>query len=222
MVTAFTTREVINCWNDPSINVNQVIANILKALHHPFYIDFNNPNELQKAMFGIVTNWRDDKSTDQRNTLRHHLKKSTIASGQNKILILDPEKWHNLRTFGKKPEDEKSLVDNLVDNITDAVKKGIIDMPQQALQQFTKTIQAIPTPDIPSPVDLALSMVPPAMPAQKLFEGISAQAIMAAPTMGNPLKDVITATLNDVRDVAPPWSAPVISTVGKAWSSLWS
>ena len=135
---------------------------------------------------------------------------------------MNPEEWHNLRTFGKKPEEEKSLVDTLVDNITDAFKKGIIDISQPALEQITKTIQAIPTPNIPNPVDLALSMVPAAIPAEKLFGGISAQAIMAAPTMGNPLKDVITVTLNDVRDVAPPWSAPVLSTVGKAWSSLWN
>ena len=40
--------------------------------------------------------------------------------------------------------------------------------------------------------------------------------------MGNPLKDVIILTLNEVRDVTPPWSAPVNSTVGKAWSSLWN
>ena len=222
MVTAFTTREVISCWNDHSIDANQVITNILKALHHPFYIDFNSPNQLQKVMFEIVTRWWDDKSPDQRNTLRHLLKQSTIASGQNKLLILNPEEWHNLRTFGKKPEEEKSLVDTLVDNITDAVKKGIINISQPALEQIAKTIQAIPTPNIPNPVDLALSMVPAAIPTEKLFEGISAQAIMAAPTMGNPLKDVITVTLNDVRDVAPPWSAPVLSTVGKAWSSLWN
>ena len=94
-------------------------------------------------------------------------------------------------------------------------------MPQQALEQFTKTINAIPTPDLPSPVDVALSLVPAAMPVENLFKGISAQAIMAAPTMGNPLKDVINVTLKDVRDVAPPWTAPVISTVGKVWSSLW-
>lgn len=221
LVTAITTSEVIGCWNNPSIDANQVIANILKALHHPYYIDFNSPNKLQKSMFDMVTSWWDDKSTDQRNTLRDLLKKSTIESGKNKFLIMNPEEWHNARTFGKKPEEEKSLVDTLVDNITNAVKDGIIDITKPALDQITKTIQAIPTPDIPNPVDLALSMVPAAIPAAKLFEGISPQAILAAPTMGNPLKDVITVVLNPVV-TAPPVLAPVISSIGKAWDSFWS
>ncbi|KAK0513269.1 hypothetical protein JMJ35_004255 [Cladonia borealis] len=222
LVTAIATSEVISCWNDPSIDANQAIANILKALHHPFYIDFNNPNKLQKSMFDIVTRWWDDKSPDQQNTLRDLLKKSTIESGRNKFLILNPEEWHNQRTFGKRPEEEKSLVDSLIDNITDAVKKGVVDISQPVLDQITNTIQAIPTPDIPNPVDLALSMVPAAIPAAQLFQGISQQAIMAAPTMGNPLKDVITVALNPIRDVVPAPLAPVISSIGSAWSRMWS
>ena len=116
-------------------------------------------------MFDIVTRWWDDKSPDQQNTLRDLPKKTTIESGRNKFLILNPEEWHNQRTFGKRPEEEKSLVDSLVDNITDAVKKGDIDISQPALDKITKTIQAIPTPDLPNPVNLALSMVPKAIPA---------------------------------------------------------
>ena len=171
-------------------------------------------------MFDIVTRWWDDKSPNQQNTLRDLLKKSTIESGRNKFLILNPEEWHNQRTFGKRPEEEKSLVDSLVDNITDAVKKGVIDISQPVLDKITKTIQAIPTPDIPNPVDLALSMVPKAIPAAQLFLGVSQQAILAAPTMGNPLKDVITVALNPVI-FAPPPLAPVISSIGSVWGRMW-
>ena len=132
---------------------------------------------------------------------------------------MNPEEWHNQRSFGKRPEEEISLVDSLVDNIADAVEKGIIDISQPALQQITNIIQALPTPDIPNPVDFALSLVPAAIPAAKLFEGISPQAIMAAPAMGNPLKDVITVAMNPI---GPPVLAPVTSSIGKAWDSIWS
>ena len=132
---------------------------------------------------------------------------------------MNPEEWHSQRTFGKRPEEEKSLVDSLVDNIAHAVKKGIIDNSQRALQQVTNIIQAIPTPDIPNPVDFALSLVPAAVPAAKLFEGVSPQAIMAAPTMGNPLKDIITVTMNPI---VPRMIDPVISSIGDAWGLIWS
>lgn len=110
-------------------------------------------------------------------------------------------------------------MDSHVDNIADAVKKGTIDISQPALQQISNIIQALPTPDIPNPVDFALRLVPAAISAAKLFEGVSPQAIMAAPTMGNPLKDIITVAMNPI---GPPVLAPVISSIGKAWDSIWS
>ena len=171
-------------------------------------------------MFDIVTRWWDEKSSNQQNTLRDLLKKSTIESGRNKFLILNPEEWHNQRTFGQRPEEEKSLVDSLVDNITDAVKKGVIDISKPVLDKITKTIQAIPTPDIPNPVDTALSLVPKAIPVAQLFQGVTQQAINAAPTMGNPLKDVITVAMNPII-LSPPPLAPVISSIGSAWNRFW-
>ena len=192
VVTSFATQQVLKCWDDRSINSDQVIASILTALHHPFNIDFNSPDQLQRGMFQVVTRWWTDKSNEQRDVLRRHLLKSTIAAGQHKYLISNPDHWRNLRTFGTKPADDKSLVDRVVDNITDAVKQGVVEIPQQALKEIVNVIQSLPTPEIPNPVDVALSMIPVSIPIVSLFNGVSAQAIMAAPTMGNMLKDVFS------------------------------
>ena len=46
-VVGFTVHEVINCWDDPSMNPDRVFTSILKALHHPSNIIFGNPDSLQ-------------------------------------------------------------------------------------------------------------------------------------------------------------------------------
>ena len=143
-------------------------------------------------MFRAATRWWTDKTSQQRDFLRHLLIKSTIAAGQHKHLISDPEKWHNFPTFGKKPAEDKSLVDTVIDNITDAVTKGGFAMAQQTLAEIVNVMQSLPTPEIPNTVDQALCMIPVAIPVLDLFRGVSPQAFMAAPTMGNILKDVLS------------------------------
>lgn len=191
VVNSFATQQVVKCWDDPSLNADQVIASILKTLHHPFNIDFENSDRLQLDMFRAATKWWTDKSSQQRDVLGHLLIKSTIAAGQHKYLISNPEEWHNFPTFGKKPAEDKSLVDTVIDNITSAVTEGGIAISQQTLTEIANVMQSLPTSQIPNTVDQALCMIPAAIPVRVLFKGVSPQVFMAAPTMGNILKDVL-------------------------------
>ena len=192
VVTSFTTQQVVECWTKPSFDADQVIARILSALHHPFNIDFTDSDHLQIQMFRAATKWWTDKTDQQRDFLRHRLIKSTIAAGQHKHLISDPEQWRNIPTFGKKPAENKSLVETLFNNVKDAVQKGTLSIAQGALNDIANVMKSGPTPQIPNPVDVALSMLPGAMPVRDLLKGVSPQAFISAPTVGNILKTLFS------------------------------
>ena len=192
VVTSFTTRQVVECWTNPSLDADQVIARILSALHHPFNINFAGPDHLQSQMFQAATEWWFEKTDQQRDFLRHRLVKSTIAAGQHKHLISDPAQWHNVPTFGSKPAENKSVVDTLFNNIKDAVEKKTIDIAQATLNDIGTVLRSDPTPQTPNTVDLAISMIPGAMPVRDLLKGIPTEALISAPTAGNILKTVFS------------------------------
>ena len=192
VVVNFTAKKVTECWADSSVNADEAIASILKALHHPFNIDFNTNHGLQIAMFQHATNWWLDKPEKQRDFIRQLLKKSTIMAGQHKHLIPDPTDWHNSKIFGEKPSGDKSVVDTVIDNVKDAIVNGVITMSQRTLKEFSETLQSLPTPAIPDPVDVALGTLKGAMKVGDVFRGVSPQAFQAASTMGTAMKTVFS------------------------------
>ena len=192
VVTSFTTQRVVECWTNTSLDADQVIARILMALHHPFNIDFTDSDHLQFQMFQAATKWWTEKTNQQRDFLRHRLIKSTIAAGQHKHLISDPDQWHNVPTFGTKPAENNSFVDTLINNIKDAVEKGTIDIAPATLNSIADVMQSGPTPQVPNPVDVAISMIPENMPMRDLLTGVSPEAFISAPTVGNMLKTVFS------------------------------
>ncbi len=64
VVTSLTIERVLNCWNDPSLNAGQVIVSIFKTLHHPFNINFSDPDQLQHGIFQAATKGWSDKTDE--------------------------------------------------------------------------------------------------------------------------------------------------------------
>lgn len=62
-------------------------------------------------------------------------------------------------------------MDTVIGNITDAVKKGVVEIAQQALKEIFNVLQSLPTPYIPNTVDFALSLIPVAVPVLDLSRG---------------------------------------------------
>ena len=184
VVTSFTTQQVFKYWDDRALDVDQVITSILKTLQQPFNIEFKNFDQLQLHMFRAAVKWWTDDTYQQHDFLRHLLIKPTIAAGQHERLISDPDRWHNLAAFGEKPAQGKSLVDTVIDKITEAVKDRVIGISQPVLTQIVNAMQSLPTSDRPNTVDLALSEIPAAIPVSARFWGVSPQAFMADSTMG--------------------------------------
>ncbi len=81
-------------------------------------------------------------------------------------------------------------MDTVIGNITDAVKKGVVEIAQQALKEIFNVLQSLPTPYIPNTVDFALSLIPVAVPVLDVSRGVSLQVFMATSTMGFILKEV--------------------------------
>ena len=185
----FTTHEVINCWENLDRNPDQAIDGILQALHHPFDVNFQDraTNPLRYDMFSTVRDWWRAKDTEQRQYLQHRLQKSTIAASQHKSVIHNPGAWHNEQIFGKKPPEDKSVVDKIIDNL-----KDISDIPQKFLGEFVEVITATPTAQDPNPVDKAIGMLPVAVPVTQVLQNIPQTAFLASAVVGNVLKSVFS------------------------------
>ena len=188
-VVRFTTNEVISCWEKWDRNPDQAIDNILQTLHHPFDVDLQDraKNPLRYDMFSAVRNWWTAKDLEQRQYLQHRLQKSTIADSQHKIVIHNPGTWHNEQAFGKKPTEDKSVVDTIIDNL-----KNIEDIPSKLFGQFVQVITKSPTSQDPNPVDKAIGMLPVAVPITQILQNVPQTAFLASAVVGNVLKSIFS------------------------------
>ena len=76
VITNWTTRMVVRCWDEPDQDADDMINHILTILHHPAFMQ--EKNDPQKYMFLAVETWWTKHSEEQRNELREKLSKDSV------------------------------------------------------------------------------------------------------------------------------------------------
>lgn len=67
----WTTQQIVKCWDDPSLNADDVISDILKILHHPAFV--HDKTEIQGFMYAVVGKWWNELPEDETALLRKKL-----------------------------------------------------------------------------------------------------------------------------------------------------
>jgi hypothetical protein len=78
VITNWTTRMVVRCWDEPNQDADDMINHILTILHHPAFV--RDKNDPQKYMFLAVETWWTKHSEQQRADLRNKLSKDSAKS----------------------------------------------------------------------------------------------------------------------------------------------
>ncbi|KAI1181559.1 heterokaryon incompatibility Het-C [Nemania serpens] len=74
--TNWTTQQVVRCWDDPTIDADKTIDDILTILHHPSFP--KRKTVIQKHMFNEVKKWWERTSTDEKDRLRRQLTRESV------------------------------------------------------------------------------------------------------------------------------------------------
>ncbi|CAK1364750.1 hypothetical protein CB0940_08399 [Cercospora beticola] len=75
----WSTQQIVKCWDDPSLDVEETIEDILSIMHHPAFVQ--EPSDIQRYMQDSVREWWDAHSEDQHIYL---LKKLSKESAQDR------------------------------------------------------------------------------------------------------------------------------------------
>jgi hypothetical protein len=75
VITNWTTRMVVRCWDEKDQDADDMINHILTILHHPAFA--REKNDPQKYMFSAVETWWNTHSDQQRSDLRKKLSKDS-------------------------------------------------------------------------------------------------------------------------------------------------
>ncbi|KAF2215352.1 hypothetical protein CERZMDRAFT_110051 [Cercospora zeae-maydis SCOH1-5] len=75
----WSTQQIVKCWDDPSIDVEKTIDEILAIMHHPAFV--RDPSDIQRYMQDSVREWWDAHTEDQHKYL---LKKLSKESAQDR------------------------------------------------------------------------------------------------------------------------------------------
>ncbi|KAK3626240.1 hypothetical protein LTR56_019911 [Elasticomyces elasticus] len=78
VITNWTTRMVVQCWDDKDQSADDMINRILSILHHPAFTQ--GKNEPQTYMFHAVETWWNAHSDTQRDDLRFKLSKESAKN----------------------------------------------------------------------------------------------------------------------------------------------
>lgn len=81
VITNWTTQQVVKCWDDPDIDADTCIDEILSVLHHPAFPKDKTP--IQKYMSDVVTNWWNANDADEKVRLRAKLTKEAVQQRQH-------------------------------------------------------------------------------------------------------------------------------------------
>lgn len=196
IMTKTTTAQVAACWNDTNIPAENAVSKILSLIHHPF----SGGTPIQKAMFDSVRLWWESKSKAQQNELQDLLSQESVLAGKNNKVILNPAEWGNARLGLPKEQNYlqqvHSSTNRVVENLWNAFDNGKLGKLERSIvEQASKLFGKTPSPKMTNPFDSALSLLP--IDPSVLFDGITANEVLAMPTMGNIAKTGIMGALRD-------------------------
>ncbi|ORY56566.1 heterokaryon incompatibility Het-C [Pseudomassariella vexata] len=95
VTTNWTTQQIVKCWDNPKLNANKTIDEILTILHHPAFVEKKTP--IQQYMFETIEKWWRDNLPDEQQRLRSKLTKGSVqARGHenHKLTLKDIEGKH--------------------------------------------------------------------------------------------------------------------------------
>ncbi|KAI1170564.1 heterokaryon incompatibility Het-C [Nemania sp. FL0916] len=76
VTTNWTTQQIVRCWDDPTIDADKTINEILSILHHPAFP--RRKTRVQQFMFDEVRKWWERNSTDEKARIRHQLTRGSV------------------------------------------------------------------------------------------------------------------------------------------------
>ncbi|KAI8635369.1 heterokaryon incompatibility Het-C [Xylariaceae sp. FL1651] len=76
VTTNWTVQQVVKCWDDPKLDAQKVIDEIITILHHPAFPSKKTP--IQKYMFDTVKSWWEANPSEEQARLRSKLTKENV------------------------------------------------------------------------------------------------------------------------------------------------
>lgn len=154
VITNWTTRMVVRCWDERNQNADEMIDYILTILHHPAFA--RNKNEPQTYMFQAVETWWNAHEESQRATMRVKLNKQSaqkyFEQHDHTVQASDfrgPNKrryQHGFVFEGSQPElappPDKSLLGKTKELIEDA-SRGLNDAGRAVIDGTAEVINVV-------------------------------------------------------------------------------
>lgn len=81
ITTNWTTQAVVKCWDDPNLDADAIIDEILTVLHHPAFPEKKTP--IQEYMFEAVRLWWRARPAEEQDRIRAKLTKEAVQSRQH-------------------------------------------------------------------------------------------------------------------------------------------
>ncbi|KAI1864769.1 hypothetical protein JX265_008493 [Neoarthrinium moseri] len=78
VTTNWTVQQVVKCWDDPKIDAEKVIEEILSIMHHPAFP--KNKTSIQQYMFDTIKNWWEQNPPEEKDRLRSKLTKESVRN----------------------------------------------------------------------------------------------------------------------------------------------
>ena len=76
VTTNWTTQQVVRCWDDPTLDADKTIDQILTILHHPAFP--KRKTKIQQYMFEEVEKWWKGTSASEKERLRRQLTRESV------------------------------------------------------------------------------------------------------------------------------------------------
>jgi hypothetical protein len=86
-VLKFAVPLLMEAWDDEGVDINNTIETIINGVfHHPALRDSDRPGqEGRQAMFQVVEEWWNNKSSSEQDTLREQLSREGVQAGKNHV-----------------------------------------------------------------------------------------------------------------------------------------
>jgi hypothetical protein len=76
VTTNWTTQQVVRAWDDPSLDIDDTIREVLSILHHPAFA--KKKTKIQRYMFRTVQQWWQDTPEDEKDSMRQSLSRESV------------------------------------------------------------------------------------------------------------------------------------------------
>jgi hypothetical protein len=79
VTTNWVTQQVVRCWDDPKLDADKIINEIVSILHHPAVLP-KRKTIIQQYMFNEVKRWWEGTSAEEKDRLRRQLTRESVQA----------------------------------------------------------------------------------------------------------------------------------------------